>query len=128
VALNFLKRRSILKKLNYLEATPIRQCEYETAENGAVTLVIPKFRNEKFNNFMLGPRKRFFRIALDELGSHVWLQIDGHTKVAGICSKVYEICGDKIMPVEQRVTKFLTMLYEARYITFAEIENEIAKS
>jgi hypothetical protein len=127
VALNFFQRRSILKKLNYLDATPIRRCEHETAENGIVTLVIPKFKNQKLNNFLFQPWKRFFRIALDELGSEVWMQIDGHTKVAEICKKVYEICGDKIMPVEQRVTKFLTTLYETRYITFAEIEKEESK-
>ncbi len=124
MALNFFQRRRILKKLNYLDATPIRNCEFETNETGIVTLVIPKFKNKKFNDFMLGPRKRYFRLTLEELGSAVWLQIDGRTKVSDICTKVYEICGEKIMPAEERVTKFLTTLYESRYITFAEIEKE----
>ncbi|HOY31509.1 MAG TPA: PqqD family protein [Bacteroidales bacterium] len=105
-----------------MEATPIRSCDFETAVNGLVTLVVPKFKNEKLNNFLLGARKRFFKIALDELGTAVWLNIDGQRKVADICQKVFEMHGNKIMPVEQRVTKFLTMLYEGRYITFAEIE------
>jgi hypothetical protein len=124
VALNFFKRRSILKKLNYMDATPVRRSEYETAENGIVTLIVPKFKNLKLNDFLFHPHKRFFRISLDQLGSAVWTQIDGRTKVAEICKKALEICGEHINPVEQRVTKFLTTLYEARYITFVEIEKE----
>jgi len=124
VALNFFKRRSILKKLNYMDATPIRRTKYETGENGIVTLVVPKFKNQNLNNFLFHPRKRFFRIALDELGSAVWLQIDDRSKVVEICRKAQEVCGEQIDPVEQRVTKFLTSLYEARYISFKEIEKE----
>jgi len=124
VALNFFKRRNILKQLNYLEITPIRKCAYETAENGLVTLVIPKFKNEKWNNYLLSPGKRFFRIALDEIGTAVWMQIDGTKKVTEICKQVFDIYGVKIMPVDQRVTKFLTMLYEGKYISFREIEKD----
>ncbi|MCK9611270.1 MAG: PqqD family protein [Bacteroidales bacterium] len=120
--MNFFQRRKILKKLNYMEATPIRKSNFETNEEGVVTLVVPKFKNQKFNEFMLSPRKRFFRITLDKLGSAVWSQIDGTSRVADICSRCLEICGDSIMPVEQRVTKFLSTLYEGRYISFREIE------
>lgn len=107
-----------------MDATPIRQSEYKTDENGIVTLIVPKFKNLRLNDFLFHPRKRFFKIALDELGSVVWLQIDGHTNVAWICKKVIEICGERILPVEERVTKFLTTLYENRYISFAEIEKK----
>ncbi|HNX06518.1 MAG TPA: PqqD family protein [Bacteroidales bacterium] len=124
MALNFFKRRNLLKQLNYLEATPIRKCAFETAENGLITLVIPKFKNEKVNNYLLSPRKRFFRIALDELGTSVWMHIDGTKKVMEICKQVYDIYGEKIMPVDQRVTRFLTMLYEGKYISFKEIEKD----
>jgi len=127
VALNFFQRRKILKKLNYMEATPIRKSEHETAENGIVTIVVPKFKNQKLNNFLFLPRRRYFRISLDELGSEVWLQINGKIKVTEICHNVSEIFGDRISPVEQRVTKFLTTLYEARYISFVEIEEEMYK-
>ena len=122
MAVNFFQRRKILKKLNYMEATPIRKSKFETDEHGIVTIVVPKFKNEKFNTFFCSPRKRFFRIVLDELGSNVWLQVDGRTKVGTICEKSLELLGDKVQPVQTRVTKFLTMLYEARYISFQEIE------
>lgn len=121
--MNFFKRRSILKKLNYLEATPIRKCDFNTNEEGIVTLIVPKFKNEKFNKWFLNHRKRFFRISLDEVGSVVWQQIEGDRKVYEICNKASEILGEKVQPADQRVTKFLTMLYDARYISFKEIED-----
>ncbi len=121
--MNFFKRRSILKKLNYLEATPVRKCDFNTNEEGMVTLIVPKFKNEKFNKWFLNHRKRFFRISLDEVGSVVWQQIEGNRKVYEICNKASEILGEKVQPVDQRVTKFLTMLYDARYISFKEIED-----
>jgi hypothetical protein len=124
VALNFFQRRKILKELNYMDATPVRCCDFETGDDGIVTLVVPKFKNKKFNDFMFRPARRFFRISLDELGSAVWLGIDGHGSVAAICGKMVEKFGDRINPVEQRVTKFFTTLYEARYISFKEIEEK----
>jgi hypothetical protein len=121
--MNFFKRRRILKKLNYLEVTPIKKCDFTTNEEGVVTIIVPKFKNEKFNKWFLNHRKRYFRISLDELGSFVWQQIDGQCKVYDICNKATEILGEKIQPVDKRVTKFLTMLYDSRYISFKEIEN-----
>lgn len=120
--MNFFKRRRILKNLNYLEATPIRKCDFNKNEEGIITLIVPKFKNERFNKWFFHHRRRYFRISLDEVGSVVWQQIDGHTRVLDICNKSVDILGDKIQPVEQRVTKFLTTLYEARYISFVEIE------
>jgi hypothetical protein len=120
--MNFYKRRKILKKLNYLEATPFRKCNFDTNEKGIVILIIPKFKNEKFNKWFLPSRKRYFNISLDEVGSVIWKQIDGKTKVYEVCNKSVIVLGDKIQPVEQRITKFLTMLYDARYISFQEIE------
>jgi hypothetical protein len=121
--MNFFKRRKILKSLNYLEVIPIRKCDFNTNEDGEVTLIVPKFKNEKFNKWFLNHRKRFFRISLDEVGSVVWQQIDGQCKVYEICNKAAEVLGEKVQPVDQRVTKFLTMLYDARYISFKEIED-----
>lgn len=120
--MNLFRRRKIFKKLNYLDATPVIKSDYKTDENGIVTIIVPKFKSNKFTKLLLHQRKRFFRIALDEIGSVVWQQIDGHNNVNDICKKSLEILGDKIHPVEQRITKFLTMLYDARYISFKEIE------
>jgi exonuclease I len=89
-----------------------------------VVIIVPKFKSERMNRMILNKRARNFKIHLDSLGSEVWLHIDGHTKVRDICNQLTEKLGDSIQPAEQRITKFLTMLYEARYISFLEIEEE----
>lgn len=119
----FFKRRRILSKLNYLEARPLRKAEFEISETGMVTLLIPKFKKEKMRKFLLGRRNPFIHIHLDENGSAVWNEIDGIRPVGEICRILDEKLGEKIQPAEQRVTKFMTMLYEARYISFREIED-----
>jgi hypothetical protein len=92
---------------------------------GLVTILIPKFKNEKFARFFIPSRKSIYiSIHLDELGSGVWLAIDGKIDTANICRLMIEKFGDKIQPVEERVVKFLSGLYNNKHITFKQIENE----
>jgi hypothetical protein len=119
--MNFFRRRKILKKLNFLEATPVRVSEHRVEEDGKVTIVVPKFRNHAFNHWFLGRRPKNFLIHLDQFGTDTWLQIDGKKNAGEICSELAEKGMDS---PEERVTKFLTTLYEQRYITFREIEEQ----
>ena len=119
---SFSERRKILKGANYLELTPLRLYEEEISEENLVTILIPKFQN-KFAVRFINPKLKspMIRLKLDELGSAVWLLIDGKRKVGKIGQLLLEKFGDKIEPVNERLTKFLTGLYEQRYITFQEI-------
>jgi hypothetical protein len=120
--MNFFQRRKILKKLNYLEATPIRLCGHRVEEDGKVTIVVPKFRNQSFNNWFVGRRRsKNFNIHLDREGTDTWLLIDGKKTTGEICSELTEKGMDS---PEERATKFLTTLYEQRYITFREIQEQ----
>ena len=124
--MNFLKRRRILKKTNFLELTPVRILEHESRENGTVNLLMPRFRN-KYWSRMFQPKSKgeFINIKLDLSGSLTWLLIDGNSSVNGICKKLEEKHPDQFNQAEetlQRVTKFLSMLYQQRYITFLEIQ------
>jgi len=76
---------------------------------------------------MFQPKSKgeFIKIKLDQSGSLTWLLIDGDTSVIKICEKLkerYSHCFNQTEETEERVTKFLSMLYEQRYITFREIE------
>jgi hypothetical protein len=122
VGLNFFQRRKILKGSNVLEMTPVRLHEHILNDNGQLTLIVPKFKNEALANFCIPKRKsKNFKINLDELGSATWLEIDGRQTVAGICEQMVIQFGDKIQPAEDRIPKFLSLLYEQRYITFKEL-------
>ena len=123
--MNFLQRRAKLKNANYLEVTPFRVLNEEIDENSFVTILIPKVTNsfaKKYFEPML--KSPLIKLKLDEIGSASWLAIDGKKKVAEIATELVQKFGDKIDPVEERLTKFLTTLYEQRFITFQEIKGE----
>ena len=76
--LSFSERRRIFKSANYLDLTPIRLHKEEVSEENLVTVLIPKFRNRFALRFIVPKLKSdVFKLKLDELGSAVWLSIDG---------------------------------------------------
>jgi hypothetical protein len=122
VGLNIFQRRRILKGANYLELKPVRKQAFETDDDGKVTLLVPKFSNKALSDFLIPKSKTdHFKIRLDELGSATWLAIDGKLNVGQLCDKLANALGEKIHPVHERVPKFLTLMYEQRYITFQEL-------
>jgi hypothetical protein len=125
MASNFLKRRKILKEINTLDLTPVKQMESADNADGKVDIILPRFRNQ-FLKRALQPRKKGDNITihLDELGSAIWRMIDGTMNVHQICSKLQTEFPEKLNPpeeTEERVAKFLSLLYQERYITFREI-------
>jgi hypothetical protein len=122
MALGFYERRKILKNANYLELHPIRLHKEEVNENNLVTILIPKFTNH-FAVKYLNPRMKspIIKLKLDELGSFAWMLFDGDKSVEEIANKLVEKFGEKIEPVNDRLTKFLTGLYEQKLITYKEI-------
>jgi hypothetical protein len=119
--MNFFRRRKILKSLNFLEAIPVRVCDHKEEEDGKVSIVVPKFRNPKFNEWFLGKRPKNFIVKLDKTGSAVWSLIDGNRMVGEICEELEK---QNIEEAVVRVTKFMTLLYEQRYITFRELQED----
>lgn len=122
--MDFFRRRKILKDKNYLDLTPVRKVEYEQ-EGNLVTLLIPKFTSAFAVKFIVPRMKsRYIKLKLDELGSASWLEIDDNTNVGELCNRLRNKLGDKIEPVEERLTRFLTRLYMEKIISFKEIEGE----
>ena len=121
--LSFFERRKILKNINYLNIVPYRIHKEETDENGLVTVLIPKFKKKLANEILTRVGKPHnIRIKLDEFGSETWKQLNGKQNVSAIASKLIQKFGEKIQPVEERLTKFLTNLYLQGFISFNEIK------
>ncbi len=123
--MNFFQRRKILKKANYLDLTPLRQMDFEIREDKKVDILMPRFKHPVLKR-ALQPhwKQEFIRIHLDEIGSAIWLQIDGTIQVNEICSQLEATKKEKLNPPAEtvkRVTQFLSLLYQQRYITFREI-------
>lgn len=111
------------KKINYLELTPYRLCDFEKDENGIITLLVPRFPGKIFGKIMNSITKRpFIRANLDELGSKAWINIDGEKNVELIGKILRENYGEKVEPVYDRLTNFFTQLYRSGLISFKELK------
>jgi hypothetical protein len=98
---------------------------HDESDEGAVTLLMPRFKNSHAARLLQPRRKdRFIRIRLDRFGSEVWKMVDGKSSVAGVISGLCERFPGEIKPgndTNKRVTDFFSMLYQQRYISFREI-------
>lgn len=121
--MNYLQRRKILRKVSALDLIPVCYRGYDVEEERVVVL-IPKFKSTFYHRIFPMTQKLFYRIKLDELGSAVWQTIDGKKNVRTIAREISEnsqIPADKLADMEDRVNKFMTMLYERRFISFQQI-------
>ena len=126
--MNFFKRRRIFKQANFLDLRPVRVLGHDVRDDGGITLLMPRFKN-KVNSALFQPnsKERYIFIKLDRFGGYLWLQIDGNSTVSHICEKLKEQFPEELQPIEEtevRVTDFLSKLYQERYITFVEIQEE----
>jgi hypothetical protein len=108
--------------VNYLELTPVRIYEHELDTKGLVKVIVPKFTNKFMVKFIVPKLKTpMMGIKLDEFGSETWLQIDGEKKVEEIAKNLFIKFGEKINPVEERLTVFLSQLKDYKFISFKEL-------
>ncbi len=126
--MNFFQRRRIFKKINFLDLTPVQSIGHEMRDDGGINLLMPRFKN-KINAALFQPnsKEKFIFIKLDRFGGHTWLLIDGKSNVSEICTKLNEQFPEELQPAEEtetRVTNFLSMLYDQRYISFLEIQDK----
>jgi len=121
--MNYFQRRKILKQINAMDLIPVRYRGHEMNENRVVVLV-PKFENKIYRLLMPRTQKLFFRIKLDELGSLTWEMIDGKRSVqeiAGTIRKDERFKETDLDELEDRLSKYMTMLYERRFISFRQL-------
>src|SRR5512133_3423501 len=119
--MNFFERRRFLKKVNSLDLTPLRLLDHTAGEGAKVSLLLPRFQGTPWKIFLQSRvQRKFIPIKLDEFGSATWLLIDGRSTVATICQRLREQFPGVLRPgddTEDRVTKFIFLLYDQRYIT-----------
>ena len=118
-----LFKKKEVANINYLELIPFQIKEFEEKE-GIINILIPKFKNQFMLSLIPQHKSKVFRIKLDELGSAVWSSIDGKKKVTAIIEELSERFGEKIQPAEQRITKFLTQLFQSNFINFKQLKKE----
>lgn len=109
---------------NLLDLTPRREVEWEVAADGFITLVRerPRVRGPsslgRWISFMLAPP----RIRLDDVGSFVWLHLDGGTDVRELAELVRAEFGDRVEPVGQRLGQLIRLLRRERFVSYTELD------
>lgn len=106
---------------NYLDLVPVKNpdMEFTVGEDGRVTVFV------EWKGFYHRIAQRFFRrprvskIALDEYGSYVWLQIDGVRSVHILSQALASRFGEMEKGLS-RLIKFLEILRDQRFITWKE--------
>jgi hypothetical protein len=125
--MNFFQRRKILKDANFLHLVPVRVMEHTVAEDGKVTVLLPRFKNKFWREVYRNSKKgEFITIRLDETGSAIWLLIDSTSSVEKLSENALAQHPDRFTTLDDaqtRITKFLALLYQQRYISFQEIMN-----
>ena len=121
--MNFLKRRRILKSTNTSDLIPVRVYGHDEVE-GKVIILVPKFESRLIQ--ILFPRTQllFFRIKLDDLGSMVWKNINDGRNISAISKVVSDELAEKgqgAEEIDERISKFLSLLYDRRLISFRQL-------
>lgn len=117
------EKKKTSPEVNLLELIPMRLLEYETGEDGLVTLFAPRFKSRIVKR-ILGSRlkNKFIKIRLDEIGSAVWELCDGKRNVNDIGEEMKKECGDKIEPCFDRLALFFNQLECSEFIRYANLE------
>ena len=116
------RKKNKLSDINYLELTPVVNYEHKTNEKGLVDVMVPRFNDRIFGRFLQPKLKdKYIYANLDEIGSQTWLLIDGKNKVYEIIEALDNHFGEKVQPVYDRLTMFLTQLYKNGFISFKEL-------
>lgn len=123
--MNFFQRRKILNKANFLQLTPVRVMEHKITEDGKVDVLLPRFKSKFWREIYRKSKKgEFIIIHLDETGSLIWQLTDGISSVEKTCEMAFKQHPGRFQSMDDaqdRVTKFLSLLYQQGYITFREI-------
>ena len=100
-------------ELNYLETTPKRNYGHELRDDGMINVLVPRFTDRILGKYLQPKLKN-----LDEFGTATWFLMDGSNRVDTIADRLTEQFGEKIQPVHQRLTFFLTHLHKSLSVHF----------
>ncbi len=104
-------------QINLLHLIPVQNTKCETREDGLVVLFKPKFANTLLVKYLLPLMKKpYYKIKLDEIGSFFWLKCDGILTVKEIAELHKNKFEDRVEPLYDRISQFLTSLEKNRLI------------
>lgn len=108
-----------MEELSLMDVKPHRIRDWENRSDGRVTILVPRYKNNRIGRWLAARIKpSTYRVHLDEFGSRVWSLIDGKTPGGQIAHRLREKFGERVEPVETRLTVFLQKLLKNKFISF----------
>ena len=109
--------------LNLLELMPRQNVQSETADDGTVTLLVPKFRSPFILRWFVPLlAKPYIRLKLDKFGSYIWSCCDGNTTVSDIAMKMGQQFGEETESLYDRIGVFIRRLDESESLVIRRSE------
>ena len=107
---------------NYLDHIPVRSehIQWSADEKSAVTIDI---ENKGLMNRIaqkLFRKPKVSHIYLDELGSFIWLLIDGEKRISDFGAPMEERFGEKANPLYERLAKYFQILESYGFVHWGE--------
>ncbi len=94
-----------------------RMIEWEDGPDGGVVLLVPRFRRGPLAKWLQPKLKRpYMRVKLDEIGTFAWRRMDGSIQFHVIVDDMKKEFGEKVEPADERLKKFMTILYKDKFI------------
>lgn len=104
-----------LTQAELLACIPERAVTWETAEDGRVTLLRPKFLSPRLAWLQRVLWRPVFRVRLDARGSLAWTLMDGRD-LAAVCAGLRERFGAEAEPVEERTTALAAQMASGGFL------------
>ena len=112
-----------MAEVNLLDLTPVRVAEWEEID-GQVVILRPPPRTTGFRRLVdrLLVEMSTRRIRLDDVGSALWLLLDGERTVGDVAGELRVRFGDAVEPAEERAGTLVRLLHRQLFVEFPGID------
>ena len=107
-------RQEIMEE--WLSLYAIRQFDFEMNDNNQAVVLVPQLDNWLVRKFFPRSRNRSQKVHLDEIGTFIWLKLDGTRNLKEICEAVQEKFKQKVEPCQERTILFAQQMFKQKFI------------
>lgn len=118
-----MAKRKKLTVAEYMALVPVRAADlaWDSDEGGTVTLHVENKGVMKRLTQLLLRKPKVSHIHLDEIGSYLWLRIDGESSLSDMSGPFAEHFGERVSPTEQRMVQFFSTLSSYGFVSWRRI-------
>lgn len=113
------RKRAAPPQGDYLDLVPRRLVESEQGPDGALVLLVPRYRDAIWGRLLqprLGPRKRHLRVPLETRGAALWAAVDGRRSVRELVEAVRAAAPDDQEDLPRRVCLFVQAMADNGFL------------